>query len=181
MGSRSALRSLHRLGRTGPLPRQSQPSGNFADYLRVGQSQYRAPGIEHNIHWSFQLLPCAADGFSHAAPDAIPFDRAANHLADGKANARTAFHITRVAAATQEKHRHVSRELPAAVLIYPLEVCMFQQMSRFGELVTDGGGHTGLDAGASGNANFVVLMGLTTAPAASGGWKCYARHKTLSL
>jgi hypothetical protein len=43
--------------------------------------------------------------------------------------------------APQEEHRHVSRELPAATLIYPLKIRVLPQMPRFGKLAAGGGGH----------------------------------------
>jgi hypothetical protein len=47
----------------------------------------------------------------------------------------------RAATTPQKEHRHVSRELPAAALVHPLKIRVFQQTPRFWKLAAGGGGH----------------------------------------
>ncbi len=50
----------------------------------------------------------------------------------------TCVNLFRAVTAPQKKHGHISRELPAATLIYPLKIRVFQQMPRFWKLAAGG-------------------------------------------
>ena len=75
--------------------------------------------------------------------DAVALDCSSQHLAYGEpyTGRVTCPNRFRAITAPQKEHRHVSRELPAAALVHPLKIRVFQQMPRFWKLAAGGGSH----------------------------------------
>jgi hypothetical protein len=115
---------------------QPQASRYLGCKLRERQRQHSLARIEHDIHRPFTRCNGESYGFAHSPLDAIAFYGSPQHLAHGKADTRPG---DRLLSTPQEKHRHVSRELPASVLIHALKIGVLQQMLRFRKPAAGGG------------------------------------------
>jgi hypothetical protein len=97
--------------------------------------------MKHNVDRAITGLDREPYRFAHSPLDAIAFDRSSQHLAHGKSYTGGAGRCGCFPVAPQKKHRHVSRELPATILVHPLKIRVLPQMPRFWKLAAGGGGH----------------------------------------
>jgi hypothetical protein len=149
------------LSHAGPLLRQSQTPSHFVQQLSKRKTEYALPRIEHHIHRPGTGLRRVANGFPHTAADAIALHRPTQHLAHGKTDSWPArYTVFGWGFAPKKKYRHVTRELPAPVLVDPLKVRMLQQMPRLRKLAAGGGGHIQRSAPTPPNLPFVLRPSL---------------------
>jgi hypothetical protein len=84
--------------------------------------QNRFSGMQHHVHGADQLPQAPLHRRPQAAPDAVAFDRSAQHLAYGKSHAGAG-----LVAAFTVKHGHIPRKMLPALLVNRLKVRMLQQ------------------------------------------------------
>ena len=127
----------------GALCGQPQSACHFAYQFREGHVANALPRIKHHIDGAITGLGRQPYRFAHPPLDAVALDRSSQHFAHRESYTRRVARPNRfrAAAAPQKEDRHVSRELPAAALVHPLKIRVFQQMPRFWKLAAGGGGH----------------------------------------
>jgi hypothetical protein len=84
--------------------------------------QNRLSRMQYYIHRAGQLRQTPSHHRPHAAPDAVAFDRSAQHLAHGKPHAGAG-----MVAALAAEHGYIPRKMPLALLVDSLKVRVFQQ------------------------------------------------------
>ena len=97
---------------------------DLALQIAEGRGQRRALGIDHHIRGNTGREITQPYSLTQAASDSISLDRAAERLAHCKANSRATHLVIR---ASQVKHCHVRRKMPASLFIDSLKIRMPQQ------------------------------------------------------